>query len=85
MQTDNLKEICKHFALEKTDLISFCIVFLCKIFFFPGVGVEFILSFGKSISNVESFGLGNPRQHSAKTNTHRPEVVQNQLTLHRHV
>lgn len=83
MQTDNLKEI-SFFALEfcpRKNQFKYSLHWVPMQDFFPGVGVEFILSFGRSISNVENFGLGNPRQHSAKTNMHRPEIAQKQLTF----
>lgn len=42
MKTDNLKEICKHFALQKTQFQYSLHCASMQNFFFPGVGVEFI-------------------------------------------
>lgn len=55
--------------------------FHARLFFSLGVCVAFILSFGTSVSNIESFGLGSTRQHTAKTNMHRPEIVPTVLIL----
>lgn len=60
MQTDNLKEICKHFALEKTNLISFCIVFLCKIFFFLGWVLSLFCHLVSQSQMLKVLGLGIP-------------------------
>lgn len=54
----------------------FALCFYTRLFSFCRVDVEFILSFGKSTSNTESYGFEVTRQHMAKTNMHRSEIVQ---------